>query len=112
MQDHRWPASTWTVPLAFALLYALWPALGLPRFFYAPQTREVFWHRPEDVVLMGWYGRLTMAAVAAAVVGGAVARLIDRRPAPWQRLGPWIAAGGVLFALIAAAVSEITRWIL
>lgn len=113
MTDRRWPALTWTIPLVFALAYALWPILGMPRPHYAPETREIlFGQKPQDIMTMGWYGRVLMAALVALVLGAPAGWLISRRAPSWQRLGPWIAAAVVLLAMIIAAVREIVHWML
>ena len=112
MKNQFVPASTWTIPLVFAVLYALWPVLGLPRPYYAPETREIFWSRPDGVVLMGWYGRFMMAALVSLPVGGLLARLARRCPESWQKRGPWIAAAGIAGAMVLTAGYEVVRWML
>ena len=112
MENNRRRASTWLIPLVFAILYALWPILGLPRPYYAPEGRDLFWSKPSGVLVMGWYGRLLMAGVAAIVLGSPLAWWLNRRPKPWHRFGPWLAAVGVVMGLVITAVYEIARWVL
>jgi len=110
MKDGKVPAVTWTIPLIFSVLYALWPILRLPRFYYAPETREIFWHKVEGMLLMGWYGRAVLACVAGVILGLLLALLVKRLPARWQARGPWIGGVGVVAAMALTAVWEIYRW--
>ncbi len=112
MKRRSVPAVAWTIPLAFAAFYALWPRLDLPRFYYAPETREVFWHKPENAVVMGWYGRLTMATLAGVVLGALLVPVTARLSMPWQNRGPYVAAGVTLGAMVLTAIDETVRWIL
>lgn len=104
------PASTWTIPLLFAFFYAFWPALGLPSFYYAPELRQIFWTKPDDVLTMGWYGRFFMAAVASAPLGLIIAWFARKLPAAINRSGPWIAVVGTSIAMTLTAIHEINKW--
>ncbi|UCD29757.1 MAG: hypothetical protein JSV03_04545 [Planctomycetota bacterium] len=112
MKRNYLQAVTWTIPLTFVLFYALWPLLGLPRFYYAPQTREIFWHKIEGIVLTGWYGRLAMAGLTGVVLGALLALAVMPLPASRQKTGPWIAVAAVLAAMIITAIQEIRHWML
>ena len=111
MQDRSRPAFSWTIPLVFSALYGVWAALRLPRFFYAPETREVFWYKPEGIRVMGWYGRVAMAGIAAIVLGTILAVLVRRMPESWRLAGPWIAAVATIGAMAFIAIRQTLTWI-
>lgn len=111
MRDRGRPASSWTIPLVFSVLYGVWAALHWPRFFYAPETRELFWYKPEGIRVMGWYGRLTMAAIAGIALGAILAVVASRFPESWRRAGPWVAAIATVASLIFIAVRQSLHWI-
>ena len=104
------PTTVWVIPLVFCLAYAFWPMSGLPRPFYAPQTRQVFWERVPDVILMGWYGRTIMALVTGIVVGWRLVLLARRLPETIRRQGPWLASASAVLAMVMTAIHEINKW--
>jgi hypothetical protein len=101
----RTRAVGWTIPLFAGLLYALWPTIGLPVFYYLPETRHILWTPPEDVIAMGWYGRFLLSLLFGVLLGCSLAMAEPHLPRSWSRLGPWAAAVavGIALAIIAAA---------
>ena len=97
----------WTIPLSAGLLYALWPILGLPLFYYLPETRQILWSRPEGVIAITWYGRFLLSLLFGVLLGCSLAMAEPRLPRSWNRLGPWAAAVAVGVSLALIAVAEI-----
>ena len=111
--DNRHPSPvTWTIPLCCVLCYAFWPILELPLPLYAPELRQIFWSKPDDVLLMGWYGRFLMAAIAGIPAGFVLALLSRRLSATVHKAGPWLAAAATILAMTLTAVHEINKWML
>jgi hypothetical protein len=112
MRKDLTPATTWTVPAAVALVYAVWTVFDLPKPFYAPTIRQVFWGKPVGPPSMGWYGLVAVSLALGLPIGLAVAAWIRRRPESWRQRGSWVAVAVTIVAMIATAGHETVKWML
>jgi hypothetical protein len=112
MRKDLTPPTTWTIPAAFALVYAIWTVLDLPKPFYAPTMRQVFWGKPADTPSMGWYGLVVVSLALGLPIGLVMAAWIRRRSETWRQRGPWVAVGIAMVAMIATAGHEVVKWML